>query len=41
VVRAALGDSTRALAALAAARKLDPAVDERPEVQGIAAKLAK
>ena len=41
VVRAALGDSARALAAITAARKLDATVDDRPEIKAVTATLSK
>jgi Flp pilus assembly protein TadD len=40
VVRAALGDLARARAAVVAARKLDPKVDDRAEIKALAAKLS-
>jgi uncharacterized protein (TIGR03790 family) len=39
VVRAALGDATRALAAVNAARKLDPRLDDRADIKTLLAKL--
>ena len=41
IVRAALGDSVRAVAALNAARKQNPSVGDRPEIKALTTTLAK